>query len=201
MGFSFIPYFKALHVGFFKYLNPEATSLHAISVIDKPLDWTSLWQSCASRGPAVLLESSGPMGDASHWVILAGGAGQEVLGKQGQCYFVSDGKKTLYEPGIWALLDEMGKTKIRSNRFRRDWPRPGLGCSVMNLATVLPFRYGTPMDSAAPDFYFLKPSSLIAFNRQTSELYQFGENILVLNETGAKADIFHVGPGGSQGFG
>ncbi|HTA77476.1 MAG TPA: anthranilate synthase component I family protein [bacterium] len=169
--------------------------LHSLRVIDKPLDWTNLWQNWAHQGPAVLLESSGPMGDASQWVIVAGGVSQEVLGEQGECYFVSNGEKTLYEPGIWALLDEMGRNQDSFKPFPHGLAQAWFGLFSYEFGHGFVVSKAASGGKTAPDFYFFKPSQILAFNRQTKELYRFGEELLALDETPReKQGLFQVGP-------
>jgi anthranilate/para-aminobenzoate synthase component I len=167
--------------------------LHSIRILDKPLDWTGLWEKWASQGPAVLFESSGPMGDASQWVIVAGGAGQEAIGEKGQSYLGQADQKQLFEPGIWAFLDEIA---FNQNSFQ---PFPyGLAQAWFGL---LSYEFGHDFvvpgaltaEKSVPDFYFFKPSQLLAYNRQTKELFQFGD-VADLNENQGTAQSFNVGP-------
>ncbi len=170
-------------------------SLLSLRVIDKPLDWTSLWQNWAQQGPAVLFESSGPMGDASQWVIVAGGVSQEVLGEQGQCYFISNGEKTVYEPGIWALLDEMGQNQDSFKPFPHGLAQAWFGLFSYEFGHRFVVSGESSVNNTAPDFYFFKPSQIVVYHRQTKELYQFGEEVLTLDETSKeKQSSFQVGP-------
>jgi len=173
-----------------------ALPLHSLRVLEKPLDWTNLWESWARNGPAVLLESAGPMGDASQWVILAGGAVREALGEKGKCYLLSIDEKRVYEPGFWSLFDEMGKNADSFKPFPHGLAQSWFGL----LSYEFGHRFVVPQTAsvtktAVPDFYFFKPSRILAFNRQTKEIYQFGENLVDGDETdGVKPGSFQVGP-------
>src|ERR1700679_997223 len=85
---------------------PTSLPLSSQNILDKPLDWTGLWEKWASQGSAVLFESAGALSDASQWVIVAGGAREEAVAKKGRCYLGLGDQKKLYEPGFWAFLDE-----------------------------------------------------------------------------------------------
>jgi anthranilate/para-aminobenzoate synthase component I len=144
--------------------------------LDKPLDWTRLWQHWASLGPAVLLESAGPLGEASHWVIAAGGASAEVLEEKGQCYWLSGGEKSVHQPGFWAFLDSIGMNQDSFELFPRGLAQCWFG--------LLSYEFGHDFvvsadrgseERAVPDYYFFKPTRLLAYHRQTCEFYYFGE--------------------------
>src|SRR6185503_9879428 len=88
----------------------SALPLYKHEHLEKPLNWTALWERLAQNGPAVLLESAGPTHDASHWVILAGGCEQELTGEQGNSSITfSDGR--LESCDIWTFLDAIAKNE------------------------------------------------------------------------------------------
>jgi len=173
-----------------------ALPLHSLRVLEKPLDWTSLWESWARQGPAVLLESAGPMGDASQWVILAGGASWEALGEKGKCYLISSDQKTVYEPGFWSLLDEMCKNEDSFKPFPHGLAQSWFGLLSYEFGHGFVVQQTDPVNkTSVPDFYFFKPSQILAFNRQTKEIYQFGDSSLDPEEiNGTKLGSFQVGP-------
>jgi anthranilate synthase component I len=168
--------------------------LHPVRVLDKPLDWTGLWEKWAGQGPAVLLESSGPMGDASQWVILAGGAGQEAFGEKGQCYLGPAGQKTLYEPGVWAFLDGISPNQDSFQPFPQGLAQAWFGLFSYEFGHDFVVPGALTAEKSVPDFYFFKPSRLLAYNRQTKELFQFGESDLEPDENQEAKPVFKVGP-------
>ncbi len=169
--------------------------LHPVRVLDKPLDWTGLWEKWASQGPAVLLESSGPMGEASQWVIAAGGAGQEVFGEKGSCYLGPADQKTLYEPGVWAFLDEMARNQNSFQPFPQGLAQAWFGIFSYEFGhKIVVSQTHPPHEKSVPDFYFFKPTQILAYNRQTKELFQFGDGEIDLGENQEAKPAFKVGP-------
>jgi anthranilate synthase component 1 len=167
--------------------------LKPVRVLDKPLDWTGLWEKWAGLGPAVLLESSGPMGDAAHWVIVAGGAAREAFGEKGLCYSGPAGQKTLYEPGVWAFLDEIAPNQDSFQPFPHGLAQAWFGLFSYEFGhDFVVSKAHPPHEKSVPDFYFFKPTQLLAYNRETKELFQFGEFDLTEKEEAKPA--FKVGP-------
>jgi len=172
-----------------------STSLPLVShtVLDKSLDWAGLWEKWASLGPAVLFESSGPIGDASQWVIAAVGAGEEAVEENGQCYLGSRDQKKLYEPGFWAFLDEIAFNQESFQPFPHGLARAWFGLLSYEFGHDFVVQGASTSEKSVPDFYFFKPSQLLAFNRQTKELFQFGDAV-DLNENPGMVQPFNVGP-------
>jgi len=144
---------------------------------EKALDWVSLWEEWVEDGPAVLLESSGPVSDANRWVILAGKPTMEYYESQGQGW-VKDPqgvKKVSFD--FWDFADKIGRLQENFLPFPFNLSKAWFGSLSYEHAYNNPFLSRTssrPFLSDVPDFYFFKPSSLIAFNRGTKEIYYFG---------------------------
>ena len=165
---------------------------HSIRVLEKPLDWTGVWEKWAAQGPAVLFESSGPMGDASQWVIVAGGATEEIIGEKSQCYLGSRDQKKLYEPGFWAFLDEIALNQNSFQPFPHGLAQAWFGLLSYEFGHDFVVPIASTAEKSVPDFYFFKPSQILAYNRQTKELFQFGD-VTDLNENQGTAQPFNVG--------
>jgi anthranilate synthase component I len=167
--------------------------LQSQTLLDKPLDWTAIWEKWAGQGPAVLLESSGPIGDASQWVIAAGRAEQEAFGEKGQCYLGSADQKQLYGPGVWAFLDEISPNQDAFQPFPHGLAQAWFGLFSYEFGHDFVVGASTA-EKSVPDFYFFKPTQLLAYNRQTKELFQFGDGALDLGENQEAKPLFKVGP-------
>ncbi len=176
----------------------SALPLNKHEHLEKPLNWMTLWEELAEKGPAVLLESAGPAHDASHWVILAGGCEQEVLGEKGNSSITfSDGRSEACD--IWRFLDASAKNETNFLPFPHCLSQAWFGLFSYEFGKDFILSRSNPRSSienrAVPDFYFFKPRQIIVFNRKTQELYCFGENRLweeAANDR--KENSFSVGP-------
>lgn len=147
--------------------------------LQKPLHWTGIWENLSRKGPAVLLESSGAVGDASEWVILAGGANGECFSDSGRLRL----EGSLGAPpfsDIWEFLDTIGFNEIPFAPFPHSLSRAWFGIFSYEFGkTFMPLRFSRIVSAtkkSVPDFYFFKPKLVMAFNRETKEFYIFGEN-------------------------
>lgn len=150
--------------------------LRSVRTLDNLLDWTGIWEQWSALGPAALYESGGPLSEAGRWVILAGGAAQETIGEQGRCYFIERGERSLYEKGIWHLLDQIGAEQDSFESFPQRLSRSWFGLFSYEFGHRLTVpKSVAPASQQTPDYYFFKPVRLWVYDRQEKELHQFGQ--------------------------
>ena len=167
--------------------------------LEHPRDWVSLWQALSTKGAAVLLESAGPIHDASRWVVLAGDPEIEYFEKGGQPHL--NDEKGLRPGGVevFSFLDGISLENQPAalhlgqvDRVENENPHSG-------QSPFLPFPYGLSGawfglfsyefgrrfgrrnstnavigGNPVPDYYFFKPRVVIAFDRREKEVFYFG---------------------------
>ena len=148
--------------------------------LEKSLDWVSLWESWAAVGPAVFLESAGILGEASEWMILAGIPEKEYFESR-EGFWLADGSGLHpAQFNFWDFADSIG------NNLSGFLPPP-LSLSPSWFG-VLSYEFGFRTQLGAkktsgnrsnpvPDFYFFKPSRLMALNRRSKEYFLFGREV------------------------
>ncbi len=174
-------------------LNRTALSLISTRTLDIPLDWAALAEQWSALGPVALFESAGLLNEAGRWVILAAGAAQEVIGEQGNCYWIKQGERSLYEKGIWHLLDQVGVEQDSLESFPLRLSQSWFGLFSYEYGHRLTVPKGSAHNNPqTPDYYFFKPTRLWVYDRQQKELHQFGETGEI--GVGHSAPEFKVGP-------
>jgi len=158
-------------------------------ILENSIDWVDFFGSLAQKGPAILLESAGKIHDSNLWIILAGKAEKE--------FFERDGKTWLRDPsglhsspiGLSEFLDQAGRVEFTGNDQRSLTVMPWQVNQLNEKNKHTPFPYclregwfgafsydlaTTAKKKSVPDFYFFKPSCVLAFNRKTKEYFSFG---------------------------
>lgn len=152
-------------------------SLQGEGRLEKGLDWVTIWESWASEGPSVFLESAGVSSAASEWLILAGMPENEYFENEGKCWWADASGFHQVRFDFWDFADSIGNGKD-------DYlPLPFSLSSSWFGALSYEFGFHTQMGTkrtsqsyskTVPDFYFFKPSFLIAANRCSKEYFLFG---------------------------
>lgn len=165
----------------------------------KKHDWIGLWQKMACAGPAVLLESSGRLGDSSRWLILAGGLQKEYFFSNGQSY-ASDGSEPHPVPfDVFDFLDHVGRSEDPFIPLPHCLSRSWFGLFSYEFGKRMHLRKdirGPVRPSLLPECYFFKPRFIMAYDRQSNESHFFGNESVgmverILNKEGAfKIDSF-----------
>ncbi len=152
-------------------------SLQGEGRLEKSVDWVGLWESWATLGPAIFLESAGMPGEASEWLILAGLPEKEYF-ESGENYWLADNSglhKAQFDFWDFANLIENSRTGFMPMPFSLSFAWFGILSYEFGVRTQLGKKqklsgYSKPV----PDFYFFKPSRLIAVNRRSKEYFLFG---------------------------
>ncbi len=151
--------------------------LRAVEAESKIPDVLSVWDQWAGEGPAVLLESAGPLGEANQWLIVAGEPEHEFFEKDGSIWW-KDSDGTQPSPlGFWDFADQAAHVQPQFQ------PLPF--CLSSAWFGVLSYDFGKRSnprmvqregggEGHVPEFYFFKPSQVIAFDRRTRKIYCFG---------------------------
>jgi anthranilate/para-aminobenzoate synthase component I len=149
--------------------------------LETPLDWTTLWEELAQEAPAVLLESSGSIHDASQWVLLAGGVEQEIISVGGNTSR-SFPNGTVERCDIWAFLDSIAQSGTHFQPFPYCLSTAWFGLFSYEFGKDIILRQSVkpPSDPkrVVPEAYFFKPKHIIAFNRKTKELFVWGDGAI-----------------------
>ena len=186
--------------------------------LEKPRDWVYLWEALATQGAAVLLESAGPVNDASRWVILAGNPEIEFFEDNGTALLQERAQTSAAPFTVSEFLDRIGNNKEEgaiqnpaSPGIPADlggFPAPHFSplpfCLSRAWFGVLSYEFGCPPDSrgvkaprkknkSTPDYYFFKPKSILAYDRVDKEIFYFGEALPeTANESGLVRGAFNV---------
>jgi para-aminobenzoate synthetase component 1 len=146
--------------------------------LEKSLDWVGLWEEWAVQGPSVFLESAGAPGEASEWLILAGLPDKEYFEKEGKAWLADDSGLHPAEFDFWDFTDSIGKgpADFLSLPYSLSSSWFGILSYEFGFHTQLGAKknfQGIPR--LVPDFYFFKPSRLLAVNRGSKEYFFFGK--------------------------
>lgn len=146
-------------------------------VLETPLDWMGLWDAWSMEGPAIFLESGGPVTDASQWMILAGAPESEFYEDQGQ------GKLTSFDLDPVHLSFETWLNTVA--RFEAPF-RPLPDCLSTAWFGAVSYEWGRSnaigshpslsSDARVPGFYFFKPSGVLAVHRGSREYFFFSRS-------------------------
>jgi len=158
-------------------------------------DLTALWEAWSQEGPAVFLESAGPLGAANQWSMVAGVPQAEFFGSDGKAWWKdpSGTHPALFD--FWDFSDWVGGAPHPGSAFPAALSQSWFGILSYDFGKNFnsrhihrqdrPRKYGTDEQERqknletfmpVPDFYFFKPSRLAVCNRQTREVFRFGEN-------------------------
>ncbi|HVM32134.1 MAG TPA: anthranilate synthase component I family protein [bacterium] len=171
--------------------NP-ALALKAEGSFDAAFDWQPLFEELAALGPAVFLESAGPIlaGEAGRWCLLAGEPSAEVWGRGDQ----------IQSPGsafgnVLDFLDALAAAPAASPQPA--WAQGWFGAFSYEFASPAGSRDGRP------DFYFFKPQSLWVIDRLNKTWSHWaGPGAVAKNSPRARGpEGFKVGPLTAEGQG
>ncbi len=154
-------------------------SLQGQGVLEKSLDWVGLWESWSAAGASVLLESAGIPGEANEWLILAGIPEKEYF-ESGEKFWLADDLG--FHPASFNFWDFADSIANNSSGFL---PMPF--CLSSSWFGILSYEFGLltqlgakkttrNLSKTVPDFYFFKPSRLMAVNRRSKEYFLFGRH-------------------------
>jgi anthranilate/para-aminobenzoate synthase component I len=167
--------------------------------LDKRQDWVGLWESLEGTGPAVFLESAGPAGDASRWLILAGDPEKEFFEKDGKCWARDESGIHPSPADIWPFMDGVGQAGADFLPMPFCLSKAWFGILSYEFGRKINPVHGNKMKPAgkknAPDFHFFKPRRLMAFDRLSKETFVFGNPISGEGECEKQpSKPFRVGP-------
>ena len=77
--------------------------------LERPEDWMGLWEELVEMGPAVFLESAGPLYEASRWLILAGDPECEFFSQDGISWIGNGSGVRPADFDVWEFLGEAGR--------------------------------------------------------------------------------------------
>jgi anthranilate/para-aminobenzoate synthase component I len=145
--------------------------------LEKLPDWVGLWEDWAIEGSSVLLESAGVVGEASEWLILAGMPEKEYF-ESGEKFWLSDDSGL--QPtalNFWDFTDSIGSGS--SHFLRLPFSLASSWFGVLSYEFGFRTQLGAKKrlrrhSKSVPDFYFFKPSRLMAVNRRSKEYFLFG---------------------------
>ena len=136
---------------------------------EKAPDWFQLWKDMAVQGPAVFLESAGPLDEASRWSILAGCPRAEVGGRGRKIENATPG---LFPDGFPDVFDFINGIVPAGPVFK---PLPFCLPEAWFGAFSYEFGQGSAASSPRPDFYFFKPGSIWALDRLNREWFHWSD--------------------------
>jgi anthranilate/para-aminobenzoate synthase component I len=179
--------------------------LQARGTREKTLELTELWEEWSAEGPAVLLESAGPLDDAAQWLILAGLPEKEFYEDEGRFWWKDKSGTSPAPFNFWDFADQVGQVQSdflplpfclssawfgvlsyefgqrfnqkKHPRFHNPIPLGSLKETLTdaNKNDVFSKNLNFEKRFKVPDFYFFKPSRLIAVHRKSRECFLFGE--------------------------
>ncbi|SRR5579871_342215 len=146
---------------------------------EKTADFIGVWEALAQEGPAIFLESAGPLGVASQWLIVAGSPRAEFFGRGGKTWWKDSSGTRETGLAFWDFLNQV----TRGTDGFSTLPL----CLSQSWFGVLSYDFGRNFNqqrknssetgsSPVPEFYFFKPSIAAAYNRQTKEFFFFGKH-------------------------
>lgn len=147
------------------------------TVADRIPDFTGLWERWSLEGPAVFLESAGPPGNASQWLILAGSPLAEFFQHNGKTWWREGDETRPVSIDFWQFADQVANAQPRFSTLPSCLSQAWFGILGYDFGKTFLLKPREERDELmhpAPDFYFFKPSLVIAFNRQTRETFFFG---------------------------
>ena len=157
------------------------------------------WDQWASEGPAVFLESAGPLGDSSQWHVLAGYPESELLEKNRVPQF--SGKDTAFPRGtsFWDFLDQISDGQEVGSTAPHFWAKAWFGILSYEFGKNhqldrRPIALAESLDKNVPDYYFFKPRRVLAYNRQSKEYFLFGEKFQLEEACPREIAPFEAGP-------
>jgi para-aminobenzoate synthetase component 1 len=145
--------------------------------LEKSFDSVGLWEEWAAQGPSVFLESAGALGEASEWLIVAGLPDKEYFESEGKDWLADD--SGLHPAGFnfWDFTDSIGSGHDRFSLLPYSLSASWFG--VCSYEFGFCFQPGVKktlggLPKLVRDFYFFKPSRLLAVNRRSKEYFLFG---------------------------
>jgi anthranilate/para-aminobenzoate synthase component I len=133
-------------------------------------DWLKTWESMASQGSAIFLESAGPIDECARWSILAGCPQSEIWGRGRKIEHSIPAISSPEFPDVLNFLDSIAQTKLSFEPFP--------SCLSNSWFGAFSYEFGKERNICKdrPDFYFFKPGQLWVVDRLKREWFQWGRS-------------------------